>query len=646
MTSSHGSGHVDTIQKQLGQVETHSSSHPGGMGVLALGALGVVYGDIGTSPLYAFRETLEGHNLEVEEVTIYGACSLVFWALILIITVKYLFLVMRADNQGEGGILALTALISPLKGYRPGKTRSALLLLGLFGCALLYGDGVITPAISVLSAVEGFQVASPVFERWIIPIAIGILVLLFSVQRRGTESIAKIFGPIMVTWFTVLAVLGISKIVVEPQIFQAINPIYAVRYFSSNGVKGFWSLGSIFLVVTGGEALYADMGHFGRRPIAAGWFVMVLPCLLLNYFGQGAFLLDNPEGIRNPLFLMGPSWSIYPMAILATAATVIASQALISGAYSLTAQAVQLDYLPRLQIQHTSAKHSGQIYVPIVNWLLMAGCISAVLGFRSSKNLAAAYGIAVTSTMAITTLLFAAMAIERWKWSKQKAILICLPLLIVDLAFLAANVVKIPSGGWFTLVIACSQFFLMWTWRKGRSLVAMRLKRGEKPIAGYIDELVRNDVARLPGTAVFLFKDSGVAPPALVSTIDHFGAVHATAVLLSIFSADQPNVTPSDRIKVTPLGNGFYQMELTFGFMDTVDVGGTLNDCKHPELNLDEKTTTYFIGRETVVVTDLEGMPLWQEHIFDVQNRSAASAARFFNLPSKQVFEIGTQVKI
>ena len=373
---------------------------------------------------------------------------------------------------------------------------------------------------------------------------------------------------------------------------------------------------------------------------------MVLPCLLLNYFGQGALLLNDPEAIRNPLFLMGPSWSIYPMAILATAATVIASQALISGAYSLTAQAVQLDYLPRIEIKHTSARHSGQIYVPIVNWLLMAGCIVAVLMFQSSKNLAAAYGIAVTSTMAVTTVLFAAMAIERWKWSRAKTLAVCLPLFIVDVAFLAANVVKIPHGGWFTLIIAGTQFFLMWTWRKGRALVAMRLKRGEQPILGFIQEMQKASVARLPGTAVFLFKDAGVAPPALISTIDHFGAVHETAVMLSIHSADQPTVDPSERAKVTPLGEGMYQMELTFGFMDTVDVGSTLLALNHPDLNFDEASTTYFIGRETVVVTDLEGMPIWQERIFDMQNRTAASAARFFNLPSKQVFEVGTQVKI
>ena len=636
---SHGS------KQGLPQSASGHAGH-GGLAALALGALGVVYGDIGTSPLYAFREALEGHHLEPNKTTVYGACSLVFWALIIIITIKYLFLVMRADNQGEGGILALTALISPLKGYRPGKVRSTLLLLGLFGCALLYGDAVLTPAVSVLSAVEGFNVASPVFEQWVLPIAIIILILLFTAQRRGTGAIARIFGPIMVVWFSVLAVLGLRQILHEPQILQAINPIYGIRYFATNGLKGFLSLGSIFLVVTGGEALYADMGHFGRKPIAFGWFVMVLPCLLLNYFGQGALLLDDPEAIRNPLFLMGPSWSIYPLAILATAATVIASQALISGAYSLTAQAVQLDYLPRIQIQHTSASHSGQIYVPIVNWLLMAGCIMAVLLFRSSKNLAAAYGIAVTSTMAITTVLFTAMAIERWRWSKGKAFAVCIPLLVVDLAFFGANIVKIPHGGWFTLLIAGTQFFLMWTWRKGRALVAMRLKRGEKPIQEYIAELDRLGVARLPGTAVFLFKDEGVAPPALISTIEHFGAVHKTAVMLSIHSADQPTVEPEDRSVVTALGYGMFQVELTFGFMDTVDVVGALASITHCNLNLDESSTTYFIGRETVVVTDLEGMPLWQERIFDFQNRTAASAARFFNLPSNQVFEVGTQVKI
>ena len=623
-----------------------STHHRAGLAALAVGALGVVYGDIGTSPLYAFREALEGHHLTIDETTLLGACSLVFWALIVVITIKYLFLVMKADNHGEGGILALTALLSPSKGFRMGKRRGTLLLLGLFGCALLYGDGVITPAISVLSAVEGFEVASPVFNDWVLPVSIVILVLLFIVQKRGTEAVAKVFGPIMVMWFAILAVLGLHNIVKEPSILQAVNPIHGLRYFKANGIDGFWSLGSIFLVVTGGEALYADMGHFGRKPIAAGWFTVVLPCLLLNYFGQGALLLNEPEAIRNPLFLMGPSWSVYPMAILATAATVIASQALISGAFSLTAQAVQLDYLPRIKIDHTSAKHSGQIYVPIVNWLLMVGCIIAVLLFQSSKNLAAAYGIAVTSTMAITTVLFAAMALERWRWSTTKVALICTPLVVIDLAFFSANIVKIPHGGWFTLVIACSQFFLMWTWRKGRHLVSMRLKRGEQPIEAFIADMNASATTRLPGTAVFLFKDPGVVPPALIRTVEHFGAVHETTMIVSIQTADQPSISPTQRAAVTPLGSGMFTVELTFGFMDAVDVQSALVGISHPDLQFDPSRITYFIGRETVLVTELEGMPLWQERIFDLQNRNAASAARFFSLPSTQVFEVGTQVKI
>jgi KUP system potassium uptake protein len=653
VTVSHDAGHSQAganaphdAGPHAGPNGGHNGGHNAGIVALAMGALGVVYGDIGTSPLYAFREALEGHELNVNKATIYGACSLVFWALLIIITIKYLFLVMRADNQGEGGILALTALISPKKGYVPGRRRIMLLLFGLFGCALLYGDGVITPAISVLSAIEGFEVASPVFNSWVIPISIVILVILFAVQRRGTEAVAKIFGPIMIVWFAVLAILGLTKIWGNPEILEAVNPIYAVRYFSANGIKGFWSLGSIFLVVTGGEALYADMGHFGRKPIAAGWFAVVLPCLLLNYYGQGALLLKHPEAIRNPLFLMGPKWTVYPLAILATAATVIASQALISGAFSLTAQAVQLDYLPRIQIRHTSESHAGQIYVPVVNWLLMIGCIIAVLGFRSSANLAAAYGIAVTSTMAITTLLFGAVAIEKWRWSQAKTLAICLPLLIVDLAFLTANIVKIPHGGWFALLIAVTQFFLMWTWRKGRALVAMRLKRGEIPIASFVDDLNMRKLPRLAGTAVFLFKDAGVAPPALITTIEHFSAVHSTAILLSIDLADRPTIPREDQVKITPLGSGFFQLEMVFGFMETIDVSATMAAIQHPELNYDAQSTTFFIGRETVVVSELEGMPIWQEHIFEIQNRTAASASRFFGLPSKQVFEVGTQVNI
>jgi len=452
-----------------------------------LGALGVVYGDIGTSPLYALRECFSPHlGVALTVPHVLGVLSLIFWALILIVSLKYQILVLRADNRGEGGILALLALLNPWRTLGEGRTAAWLMALGIFGAALLYCDGMITPAISVLSAVEGLGVATSALEPYIIEIAVVILAGLFLIQRRGTAGIAKIFGPIMVVWFVTLGMLGIDQIVRTPEVLQALNPLRAVDFFSEYRWSGFWALGSIFLVVTGGEALYADMGHFGRRPIKLGWFSLVLPALALNYLGQGALLVRSPEAIESPFFLLGPSWATWPLAILATVATVIASQALISGAFSITTQAMRLDYLPRLKVVHTSRHHIGQVYVPIVNWILMAACIGLVLGFRSSGRLAAAYGIAVTMTMAITTLLFAGVARQRWSWSSAQTYAIALPLLAIDLAFLGAQIVKIPDGGWFALAVGIAQFVLMTTWRKGRAAVADQIRRGETPIASFV----------------------------------------------------------------------------------------------------------------------------------------------------------------
>ena len=450
---------------------------------LVVGALGVVYGDIGTSPLYAFREAFieEAHVLTVDRINVYGVCSLAFWALVMIISLKYLFFVMKADNHGEGGILALTSLVMQRKGS---VVKAGLLVsLGVFGTALLYGDGIITPAISVLSAVEGLNEVSTSFERWIIPIAVAILIGLFSVQKRGTGAVGRVFGPIMIVWFTVIALLGLRHIVHAPEVIQSINPVWAVRFFEHESMKAFLALGSIFLVVTGGEALYADMGHFGRKPITVGWYCLVLPALLLNYWGQGAFLLENPELVEQRFFfLMAPAALKLPLVILATMATIIASQALISGVFSLTQQAVQLDYLPRIRIDHTSHHHSGQIYVPLVNWALMVACVGLVIGFQTSSNLAAAYGIAVTMTMAITTLVFFRVLTDRWHWARWKAFAVCVPMLVVELGFLGANIPKIPHGGWFALGIGALLMVQMSTWRRGRQLVAARIKRGERPI--------------------------------------------------------------------------------------------------------------------------------------------------------------------
>ena len=613
-----------------------------GTGALALGALGVVFGDIGTSPLYAFREAIENQHLDVTRTNAMGVASIAFWALIVIISIKYLAVVMRAQNHGEGGILALTALIMPTST----KTRKAggLVMLGLFGTALLYGDGLITPAISVLSAVEGFRVASSAFEPIVIPLTCVILVALFLVQRRGTGAIGKVFGPVMVLWFTVLGLLGLSQIVQEPGVLAAVNPIYIVHFFADAPLKAFLALGSIFLVVTGGEALYADMGHFGRRPISIAWYSLVLPGLLLNYFGQAALLIRDPAGIESPFYRMAPDWAVTPLAVLATMASVIASQALISGAFSLTVQAVQLDYLPRVAIRHTSGDHQGQVYVPLVNWALMVGCVGLVITFRTSSNLAAAYGIAVTSVMLITTILIAVVAQRNWRWSRMKTAVVIAPLFIIDAGFLAANVPKIPNGGWFPLVVAVLLLAQMATWRKGRQLVAERIHRGERPIGEILDECT--DITRVDGTAVFLFKEQGVAPPALINNVIHNKVLHSTTLLVSIAVEDVPRVPVGQRAEVIRVQSGVYQVCLRFGFMEEADVPAALATVELPQLIINLNEVTYFIGHESVIAGKVPGMHPLREQLFVVLNRGAASASRFFNLPPDRVFEVGSHVEI
>jgi KUP system potassium uptake protein len=624
----------------------HGHATTVGTGALALGALGVVYGDIGTSPLYALRETFNGHNHEmlVDRTNVYGVCSLAFWSLVVIISIKYLAFVMRADNKGEGGILALTALIIRRRGSQ--VARAGLLVsLGVFGTSLLYGDGVITPAISVLSAVEGLEEVSASLADWVIPIALVILIVLFLAQSRGTGAMGRVFGPIMVVWFVTLAVLGLGKIVGAPEIVQSVNPVHLVRYFTHESLKAFLSLGSIFLVVTGGEALYADMGHFGRRPITIGWYGMVLPALLLNYWGQGAFLLQNPEVVdKRFFFLMAPEALKLPLVVLATMATVIASQALISGVFSLTAQAVQLDYLPRIAIRHTSHKHSGQIYVPMVNWVLMVACLGLVVGFRSSENLAAAYGIAVTMTMAITTLIFFRVLTDRWNWSQARAFGVCVPLFVIELGFLGANLVKIPKGGWFALAVGVIMMVQMQTWRRGRQLVADRIHRGERPIAEVLDQTA--DAARVPGMAVFMFKDLGKAPPALVNNLRHNKVLHRTTLIVAVETDDAPRVDPEERAEVTRVEPGVYQVLLTFGFMEDPDVPAALSALHVRGIEFDPDDVTYFIGHESIIAGKAPGMHPALEHLFVLLNRGADSASRFFNLPAERVFEVGSQVEI
>ncbi len=613
---------------------------------LALGALGVVYGDIGTSPLYALREafTEEHHRMVVDRVNVYGVASLAFWSLVIIISIKYLAFVMRADNKGEGGILSLTSLVMRRRQRTVAKA-SLLVALGIFGTALLYGDGAITPAISVLAAVEGLTLVSAGFQSWVIPIAIVILVVLFLVQSKGTGAVGKVFGPVMMVWFATLAVLGLRHVIEHPEIIASVNPVNAVRYFTHEPLKAFLSLGSIFLVVTGGEALYADMGHFGRKPIMWGWYGMVLPSLVLNYWGQSAFLLANPELVEEKFFfLMAPESLRLPLVLLATAATVIASQALISGVFSLTAQAVQLDYLPRIEIRHTSHQHMGQIYVPLVNWVLMVACIGLVLGFRTASNLAAAYGIAVTMTMAITTLIFFKVLVDRWNWPRWKAYVVCVPLLVIEIGFVSANMVKIPSGGWFALAVAIILMVQMQTWRRGRQLVAERIHRGERPIVDVLDSAT--DIKRVAGTAVFMFKDLGKAPPALVNNLRHNKVLHKTTLIVSVDTDDAPRVDPDDRYEVTKVEPGVFQVLLTFGFMEDPDVPAALAQIEHRGLEFDPDDVTYFIGRESIIAGKVPGMHPLREQLFVLLNRGADSASRFFNLPTDRVFEVGSRVEI
>ena len=617
--------------------------HQVGMGTLALGALGIVYGDIGTSPLYAFREAFHHQHLDATNpVYALGVASVVFWALILIISVKYLLFVMRADNHGEGGILALTAMIMP-KGSASKKLSFAV-ALGIFGTALLYGDGLITPAISVLSAVEGVKETTTAFDSLIIPIAVVILAVLFLIQKRGTAGIGRVFGPVMVLWFATLAGLGLNQIIQRPSVLKAISPTYAYDFFMVSPMKSFLTLGSIFLVVTGGEALYADMGHFGRKPIQLTWYLAVLPALLLNYFGQAALILSDPTAAERPFFKLAPEWAIVPLVILATMATVIASQALISGAFSLTVQAVQLDYLPRIKIRHTSSDHRGQVYVPLVNWLLMFGCIGLVITFKTSANLAAAYGIAVTSTMAITTVLFYILAVNRWQWSKFKALSICAPLAIIDMAFLGANIPKIPEGGWFPLIIAIFLLVQMMTWRKGRQLVAQRINRGERDINDVLDEY--GTVAKVPGTAVFMFKDLGKAPPALVNNLKHNKVLHKCTLIVAVETADIPRVALEDRSTVTRVEPGVFQILLSFGFTEEPNVVEALAAIKERGFDFNLDDTTFFLGHESVISGKAPGMNPVFEHLFVILNRGADSAGRFFNLPNDKIFEVGSTVEI
>ncbi|MGH9368768.1 MAG: potassium transporter Kup [Thermoanaerobaculia bacterium] len=614
------------------------------LALLGVAALGVVYGDIGTSPLYAIRECFHGPKaLPATPGNVMGVLSLVFWSLVLVICVKYLIFVLRADNRGEGGILALMALARP-PGARPKGLGRALLLLGLFGAALLYGDGMITPAISVLSAVEGLRIATPAFERFVEPVTVVILIGLFLVQRRGTAKVGTIFGPVMLLWFVTIAVLGLREVVREPGVLAAVNPAHAVAFFLDNGWHGFLALGTVFLVVTGGEALYADMGHFGARPIRLVWFALVLPCLLANYFGQGALLLSDPGSAENPFYGLAPPWALYPLVGIATAAAVIASQAVISGAFSLTRQAVQLGFSPRLLIEHTSERQLGQIYVPAVNMVLMLATIGLVLGFHSSSNLAAAYGVAVTATMAITTVLLVLVARERWGWSRAGAGLLAL-FLVPDLAFFGASALKIPHGGWFPLVVAAGVLTLMTTWRTGRRLLNERLRRETTPLERFLAEETEK-LVRVPGTAVYLTRTAEGVPPALLHNLKHNHVLHERVVLLTILTEAMPHVHERDRIEAERLGSGFYRVVLHYGFMEDPVIPAALARVESPGLEISLPDTTYFLGKETIFATRRPGMALWRERLFAFMARNARSATLFFGLPPGRVVEMGAQIEM
>jgi KUP system potassium uptake protein len=633
------------MAKTTQHAHRHKPLTPRYLAALSLGALGVVYGDIGTSPLYALRESLEGHGLAPNPTNVLGVLSLIFWSLILVITIKYLIFVMRADNDGEGGILALTALLIPSRLKRGGG-RWLLISLGLFGTALLYGDGIITPAISVLGAVEGLKIVTTGFEPFIVPITIIILILLFMIQPRGTGAVGRLFGPVMIVWFVTLAVLGIWHIVLEPSVLAALSPLYAINFFIIDGFKGFLVMGSVFLVVTGGEALYADMGHFGKQPIRLAWFTLVLPSLVLNYLGQGALILQNPEAIENPFYLMAPQALLIPFVILATMASVIASQALISGVFSITMQAMLLGYTPRLAIHHTSDKEMGQIYIPTINWLLMIACIGLVLGFESSSALAAAYGIAVTLTMIITTLLLIVLAKEKWKWPVAALIPFAVVFLAIDAAFLGANLFKIPQGGWFPLVVAAFVFTQLTTWKRGTVLVAERLREGGLPIETFLDGINWKEIRRVPGVAVFMTRNNETVPPALLTNLRYNHVLHDQIVFLCVETAGTPRVLPVERAEITELERGFYQITLQYGFMEEINVPKVLENLVLDDLNFRRETTTYFVGRQTLFATDHPGMPIWRENFFIAMHRNAGSAATYFSLPPQQVVEIGTQLEL
>ena len=631
-----------TAREELGENAPDPST---GLAALSLAALGVVFGDIGTSPVYTFRECFNPeHGLPLDAEHVLGVLSLIFWVLIIVVTVKYVLLIMRADNQGEGGILALLALA--LERARGERSRNLVVLLALGGAALFYGDSMITPAISVLSAVEGIGVATPALNRFVLPVTVIVLLALFLLQKRGTGRVGSIFGPVMVLWFAVIAIIGVMQIAEAPRVLGALNPVHAARIFIATPGAGFVVLGAVALAITGGEALYADMGHFGRIPIRLAWFALVLPALVLNYFGQGALILGDKTAIDNPFFRLAPAWGLFPLVLLSTAATVIASQAVISGAFSLSRQAIQLGLMPPLDIFQTSTRARGQIYIAQINWLLLIAVVALVLGFQRSSALASAYGFAVTGTMAITTVLAAAVMRGVWRWQWPTIAVVLLPIMTVDLALFGANTLKIPSGGWFPLVIGIAVFAILTTWRTGRRLVRMQLASEAVPLASFLATCDEAPEARVSGTAVFLTTQTEDVPLTLLRNLKHNKVLHRTVLLVRVVTENIPRVAGADRIKARELGSGFWQIEAHFGFAQTPNVPRELERAKIRGLELDPSQISFFVGRANVKPSPRPGMAHWRERLYSALARVATRSPDFFRIPPDRVIELGTEVEI
>lgn len=626
----------------------HGHGREAAMWKLVVGAIGIVFGDIGTSPLYAFREAFAGHHpLTLDETHIMGVISLMFWSMLLIVTLKYVTVIMRADNKGEGGSLALLALINAASGQK--RWTAGIVLLGVFATALFYGDSMITPAVSVLSAVEGIAVAAPAAKDWILPIAVGLLVGLFAIQRTGTARVGAMFGPIMLTYFATIATLGVLSAIQTPEILWAFSPHYAVQFFLVDGFSAFLALGAVVLAVTGAEALYADMGHFGRKPIRISWLWFVLPALMCNYMGQGALLMRDASALQSPFYMLAPEWLRLPLVGLATMAAIIASQAVITGAFSVTQQGIQLGFIPRLRISHTSASTAGQIYIPLINWALMIAIILLVLTFQTSSNLTAAYGIAVTGAMLIDNCLLAVVLFSLWKWKKRYAIPFLAVFFLIDLAYFSANMTKIPDGGWFPLFAGIIIFTLLTTWAKGRRLMVERMRESAMPIKVFIQSAA-GSATRVPGTAVFMTSTPEGVPHALLHNLKHNKVLHERVILLTVKIADVPFVPEEKRVKIDDLGQGFHRMLLYYGFMQEADVPGALKSigacggkCGGAFNMMD---TSFFLSRQTLLPSDRPGMRIWREKLFAWMLRNAESAMEFFRLPTNRVVELGSQVEI